>query len=120
MQRESIHQLLDRFKNLYPDCEPLAFQLDGFTHSVYFIDKKDLKVKREQTSAYMSECERSLYNDMPLRCKNLFEGYPHYAFQNNAQEVVIHQPEEIEALMDQYYKNNNINNSIIYNKSIQL
>ena len=90
--------LMGRFKELYPKGSiPLAFQLDGFTHNVYFLDV-DGKVKMEDTTNCMSEGERSLYSSMTSRCHQLFEGFANYAYQNNAQEIVIHDPEEIEGL----------------------
>ena len=43
---ETLKELQDSFYRLYKNCEPLAFQLDGFTHNVYFIDYTDMKVKK--------------------------------------------------------------------------
>lgn len=90
--------LKERFSKLYKNCEPLAFQLDGFTHNVYFLDYEDLKVKKEETSGYMSGSEKALYKEMTDRCSMLFLNIPHYCYQNNAKEIIIHEPGEIEIL----------------------
>lgn len=90
-------ELEERFRRIYKNCEPLCFQLDGFTHAVYFIDLEDYKVKKEETSNYMGAAESSAYEEMTDRCKTLFMGYPNYAYQNNAQEFVLVEPDEIGA-----------------------
>jgi len=90
-------ELEERFRRIYKNCEPLCFQLDGFTHAVYFIDLEDYKVKKEETSNYMGTAESSAYEEMTDRCKVLFMNYPNYAYQNNAQEIVLVEPDEIGA-----------------------
>ena len=87
--------LEERFRKLYKNCEPLCFQLDGFTHRVYFIDLEGYSIKREESTDYMGAGERSMYDEMTDRCKVLFMGYPNYAYQNNPQEIVLIGPDEI-------------------------
>ena len=90
--------LMARFKELYPmGSIPLAFYLDGFTHDIYFLNT-DGEVKKESTTDCMSEGERSLYSQMTPRCRKLFEGFPNYTYQNNAQEILIHEPIELPQL----------------------
>lgn len=105
MNREIKHYLLNNFNELYPNCEALAFQLDGFTHQVYFIDKKDYKVKKESTSNYMSACESSAYPGFTERARKLFKGLSNCTYQNNAKEFIIHEPYEIPLLIQEYKSN---------------
>ena len=93
------NSLLSQFNKLYKDCIPLAFQLDGFSHAVYFIDCKKKTVLKEESSGYMSASERAFYKSFTDRAKLLFNHCPHYEYQNNAREIVIHEPEEIDSLI---------------------
>ena len=67
----------------------------------------------------MSASEVALYDDMTDRCKILFIGYPNYAYQNNAVELIVHEPEEIESLMNSHKLNNIINNKNINNELLK-
>lgn len=90
-------ELQERFNRLFKDCELYAIQLNGFSHTAYYKDSKGNK-HIGVCSFYASSCEcdseETLYGDNVYRSystdrlKALFIGYPHYAYQNNAEEIV--------------------------------
>lgn len=86
-----------RFKRLYPNCELYCVHLNGFSHSVFYKDKDGNK-HIGVMSNYASSCEvreEEQYDDGVYRAystdrlKALFLGYPNYAYQCNAKEVVF-------------------------------
>ena len=88
----------ERFEKLYPGKRLLAIQLDGFTHSVYYDDlkgkEKPIKGKchKDEYSSCMSQGEAQMYKMNNDAVVKLFEGYPNYAYQNKAIEIVYVNP----------------------------
>lgn len=78
---------------------PLYIHLDGFSHSIGFIDHKAVKGQREYNyisvgfSNYMSECEGKVWGYENEHQKNIAEmilkNAPHYFYQNNAKEILL-------------------------------
>ena len=87
-----------RFEKLYPGKRLLAIQLDGFTHSVYYDDlkgkEKPIKGKchKDIYTGCMGQVEANSYGMNSTAVNKLFEGYPNYAYQNNAKEIVYIRP----------------------------
>ena len=87
--------LLERFERLYKGCKLYCVHLDGFSHSVFYKDEKGIK-HIDGYTAYAPEQhdESRMFDDGVFRAWNedkaraLFIGYPHYCYQNNAQELV--------------------------------
>ena len=83
--------LQERFERLYPGCKLFCIQLDGFSHTVYYKDKNNNR-KIEGFSAYAPEqfddFKDGIHGWNRDQCKALFMGYPHYAYQHNAQELI--------------------------------
>lgn len=73
-----------RFKELYPKKRLLAIQLNGFSHRVFYDDgKKNNDIQIEEYSAYTGN------NGL---VKELFKGFGHTFYQNNAEEIIYVMP----------------------------
>lgn len=86
----------ERFKKLYKGKRLLAIQLNGFTHTVFYDDKKagepvDNYMVDHFTSCMTSD-EARYYEMNGDAVVDLFYGYPNYQYQNNAQEIVYVMP----------------------------
>ena len=105
MNETAKKELLERFNRLYKDCTLFCVQFDGFSHALYYKDK-DGKRHHEDYSAYAPEQHEEdrerfrtdgnmvIYSFNKDITKAFFLGYAHYAFQNNAQEVIFKDVEE--------------------------
>jgi hypothetical protein len=83
-----------RFKELFPESRLLAIQLNGFTHTAYFDNgNKQSGIQSYAFSNYLSNCE---IKDLTTngKFKELFSGFSHYSYQNNATEIVYILPNE--------------------------
>lgn len=90
----------ERFERLYKGCEIFAAHFDGFSHEVFYKDADGIR-HVDEYSAYCPEqysAPHKAYNqrgDMAIvsfnedRTKALFMGCGHYAYQNNAVEMVF-------------------------------
>ena len=79
------------------DRRVLAVQLNGFTHTIYF-DNNPKGAKRAPSSicvlrysGCVNEVETQVYK-INTELKQIFVGYPNYAYQNNAIEFVYIHP----------------------------
>ena len=87
-----------RFEENYKGKRLLAIQLNGFTHTVFYDNKKKgEKVEKENISidrysGCMGQTEANGYGMNNTAVSKLFEGYPNYAYQNNAKEIVYVKP----------------------------
>lgn len=77
------------FKRLFPGKRLLAIHLDGFSHSILYDSGKKTD---EIEIAYYSGCAPEQNKDD--RVTLLLGQFPHFCFQNNAQEVIFVHPEE--------------------------
>jgi hypothetical protein len=94
MEKTMRRHFAEQFSKLFKGKRLLAVQLDGFTHRVIFDDgTKESKIQTETYSAYLGVCDSYDRNNTNTdRIKVFFMGYPNYAFQNNAQEIVYVAP----------------------------
>lgn len=93
-------ELLERFNRLYKECTLYCVQLDGFSHALYY---KDLNGQRhhdgytayapeqyeEDRERYTKDGKMVIFSWNKDRTKAFFLGYPHFSFQNNAQEIIF-------------------------------
>lgn len=80
-------QIQKRFKELFPNKRLLAVQLDGFSHRVIYDEgTRSSKITAEEWSGYCDSKDSNL--------AKLFEGVPHYTYQNNAQEIIYIDPKD--------------------------
>ena len=83
----------ERFKKLYPGKRLLAVKLDGFSHSIWFDDgNKESPIIQDWYSANMPEAQGEHKNNEQV--KKLFEGYPHYKYQNNSEGITYILPDQ--------------------------
>ena len=83
-----------RFKDLFPESRLLAIQLNGFSHKAYFDNgNKQSGIQSYEYSNYLSNCE---IKDLTTngKFKELFSGFSHYSYQNNAVEIVYITPDK--------------------------
>ena len=87
-------ELQTRFSRIYKGCSLYAIHLDGFSHTVFYKDENGDKhidgytgCAHEQYTPTnkVGSTYRSWNED---KTKVLFLGYPNYAFQGNAQELM--------------------------------
>lgn len=89
------NELLNKFNKLYENCDLFAIQLNGFTHTIFYKDRRGTK-HIDRYSAYASEEheESTLCSDGSFRAFNedkikiLFLGVPHYSYKYNPQELI--------------------------------
>lgn len=90
----------ERFERLYKGCEIFAAQFDGFSHKVFYKDADGIRhidgysaycpeQYREPAAFYNSRGEMAVKSFNTDRAKVLFMGCGHYAYQNNAVEMVF-------------------------------
>lgn len=95
------NELQTKFEKLYKGCTLHAIHLNGFSHTVFYKDENGEK-HVEGVSVYAPEqyTRSSKHEDNVWRAFNedktkvLFLGFPHYAYQNNAKELVYKDKKE--------------------------
>ena len=97
---EAKEELKKRFNEYFKGYRLLAIQLDGFTHRVIFDCGS---AKSEVIGLNFSNCmgknefltyNKNISDKVYYDLVNLFEGFPHFSYQNNAKEFVYIRPEE--------------------------
>ena len=79
-------ELKKRFAEKFPNMRLLAVQLNGFSHSIFcdYGSKTDVV-----------ECmDYSDWTGEGMNLQDIFKGFPHYAYQNNAKEYVYVLPDK--------------------------
>jgi len=86
----------EKFDSLFSGYRLLAIQLNGFSHSA-IVDKGDSssRIERWEFTNYMSDWEKVAYNtnmNHERKLKELFDGFSHSQYQNNAMELIYIYP----------------------------
>lgn len=105
MKTENIEKIIDAYCNIKNiskekfELYPLYIHLDGFSHSIGFINHKAKAGIRESDytsvgySGNMSEYEENVWGyqneHQKALAKTILSQYPHYLYQNNAQEILF-------------------------------
>jgi hypothetical protein len=81
--------LKSRFEKLYPNKRLLAIQLNGFTHTIFYDNRKaEDKVEVARYTDYAPE-DKTL---LPLG--EMFSGFPNGKYQGNSKEIVYVDPDK--------------------------
>jgi hypothetical protein len=86
----------EKFDLLFSGYRLLAIQLNGFSHSA-IVDKGDSssRIERWEFTNYMNDWEKVALNtnmNHERKLKELFDGFSHYQYQNNAMELIYIYP----------------------------
>lgn len=81
-----------RFTKLFPNKRLLAVQLNGFSHTVFYDDGNSKDNYEVGYKTVASEQRDPITNTPELY--ELFDGFPNYAYQRNAEEIIWVMPSE--------------------------
>lgn len=81
-------ELAARFKECYPGKRLLSIKLDGFSHAVFFDDGTQTQYDPYEVERHTCASEQNIHE----RANKLFQGHPHYMYQNNAKQYLYVAP----------------------------